>query len=134
MPFVIDASVVANWYFADERSTEGDRILGALNLDRVSVPEIWWSEIRNVMLMGERRGRSVREHTELFLQFLSGLPIEVVPRADDAPIMELARRRQLSFYDACYVELAQQRALPLATFDQAMARAAAAEGVALIGQ
>jgi predicted nucleic acid-binding protein len=133
VPFVIDASVVASWYFADERSVEGDLVLGKLNLDHASVPEIWWFEIRNVMLIGERRGRSTKVRNELFLQFLSGLPIDVSPRTDDAPIMELARRHNLSLYDACYVDLAQQRALPLATFDQAMARAAAAEGIALVG-
>jgi predicted nucleic acid-binding protein len=133
VPFVIDASVAANWHFVNERSAEGDLILEKLNLDRASVPEIWWFEIRNVMLIGERRSRTTRERTELFLKFLSDLPIDVAPRTDDAPIMELARRHNLSFYDACYVELAQQRALPLATFDQAMARAAAAEGIELVG-
>ena len=47
--------------------------------------------------------------------------------------MTLARHRRLTVYDAAYLELALRHAVPLATLDQALANAARAEGVAVIG-
>ena len=64
------------------------------------------------------------------------------PVADDYPysstfetkaVFALAQRHRLTFYDAAYLELAQRERIPLATLDQAIARAAIAEGVPLIG-
>jgi predicted nucleic acid-binding protein len=48
-------------------------------------------------------------------------------------LMALARKHRLTVYDAAYLELAKREALPLATLDRALERAAAAEGVALFG-
>ena len=47
--------------------------------------------------------------------------------------MALARQRNLTVYDAAYLELAIREALPLATLDRALENAAIAEGVALFG-
>jgi predicted nucleic acid-binding protein len=133
MPLVIDASVVAAWHFPDERSAEGDAILARLESDRARMPALWWFEVRNVLLIGERRGRTAREHTEPFFDFLRGLPIEIAPLPDELAVLVLARRHQLSFYDATYLELAQRQRIALATLDRPLARAAVAEGVPLIG-
>jgi predicted nucleic acid-binding protein len=133
MPLVIDASVVAAWHFPDERSAEGDSILARLESDLGRMPFLWWFEVRNVLLIGERRGRTAREHTEPFLDFLRGLPIELAPLPEELAVLRLARRHQLSFYDAVYLELAQRERIALATLDRALARAAVAEGVPLIG-
>jgi predicted nucleic acid-binding protein len=133
MPLVIDASVVAAWHFPDERSAEGDSILARLESDLARMPSLWWFEVRNVLLIGERRGRTAREHTEPFLDFLRGLPIELAPLPDELTVLRLARRHQLSFYDAVYLELAQRERIALATLDRALVRAAIAEGVPLIG-
>jgi predicted nucleic acid-binding protein len=46
---------------------------------------------------------------------------------------QLADRHELSIYDAAYLELALRRNLPLATLDADLRRAAAAEGVQLLG-
>lgn len=43
--------------------------------------------------------------------------------------MELARRHQLTSYDACYLELAMREGAPLATLDQRLKQAADSEGV-----
>jgi predicted nucleic acid-binding protein len=133
MPLVIDASVVAAWHFPDERSAQGDSILARLESDRARMPALWWFEVRNVLLIGERRGRTAREHTERFLEFLRGLPIELASLPDEVAVVSLARQHQLSFYDATYLELAQRENIALATIDRALARAATAEGVLLIG-
>jgi predicted nucleic acid-binding protein len=47
--------------------------------------------------------------------------------------LTLAARRALSAYDASYLALALQLALPLATADQRLAAAARIEGVAVLG-
>lgn len=47
-------------------------------------------------------------------------------------VQRLGRSHGLSIYDAAYLELALRRRLPLATFDKALRKAAAAEGLALI--
>jgi predicted nucleic acid-binding protein len=133
MPLVIDVSVVAAWHFPDERNAECDSILARLESDNATVPGLWWFEVRNVLLIGEHRRRTVREQVERFLDFLNGLPIEIAALPEGSAVMDLARQHQLSFYDAAYLELAQRERIALATMDRAMARAAVAQGVPLIG-
>jgi len=48
--------------------------------------------------------------------------------------MALARRHRLTVYDAAYLELAQREGVPLATLDGALAAAARAEGVPVLGE
>jgi predicted nucleic acid-binding protein len=43
-----------------------------------------------------------------------------------------ADRYRLTLYDAAYLELSIRLSIPLATFDAALRRAAAADGVALL--
>ena len=52
---------------------------------------------------------------------------------DEAAVMTLSRRHRLTVYDAAYLELAMREALPLATLDMALVRAARAETVPLLG-
>jgi predicted nucleic acid-binding protein len=59
--------------------------------------------------------------------------IDIAELQEETPIFALAQRHRLSFYDADYLELAQRQDIALATLDQALARAAVAENVALIG-
>ncbi len=47
-------------------------------------------------------------------------------------IVPMARQHRLSVFDAAYLELAVRLALPLATFDAALVRAAAAEQVTIL--
>jgi predicted nucleic acid-binding protein len=68
------------------------------------------------------------------LSLLESLPFEVdgiSPGRMFAEIFALARKHQLSTYDASYLDLALRRQLPLATQDKALIRAAADCGVAL---
>jgi predicted nucleic acid-binding protein len=84
--------------------------------------------------MGERRNRLSEAQTARFLQYMSELPIEVDRDTDDSMVLGLARIHRLSVYDAVYLELAQRRAIPLATLDRALMEAARAEKVPLIGE
>ncbi|QDL99613.1 type II toxin-antitoxin system VapC family toxin [Rhodopseudomonas palustris] len=133
MPFVIDVSLMAVWHFPDERNSTADAALARLEHEGAVVPLIWWFEVRQVLLKGERRGRTSPEQSAQFLAFLDSLPLRVAPLPVGDAVMQLARRHQLSFYDAAYLELAQRERIGLATLDAALVRAASAEGVALVG-
>ncbi|MGA8582471.1 MAG: type II toxin-antitoxin system VapC family toxin [Roseiarcus sp.] len=94
---------------------------------------LFYYEIRNALLTNERRRRITGAMSAEFLRHLARLPIRLEPPGDDTSIMALARERSLTVYDAAYLELARRRALPLATVDRALEKAAIAEGVALFG-
>ncbi len=88
--------------------------------------------MRNALLVAERRARLGADEVNRRLQALATLPVHTddEPRLDAA--LALARTHHLSIYDALYLELAQRHAAAIATLDAALARAAVAEGLALV--
>jgi predicted nucleic acid-binding protein len=96
-------------------------------------PNLLYYEIRNALLMSERRKRISEAMSASFLRDVALLPIRLEPPGDDASLMTLARHRKLTLYAAAYLELARREGLPLATLDRALEKAAVAEGVALFG-
>lgn len=93
---------------------------------------LWWFEVRNTLVINERRKRLTEARTLAFLQRLNRLSIGVEHYTDEQQILALARRHVLSVYDAAYLELAQRMHVSLATLDHRLAAAARAEGVPLI--
>lgn len=128
---VTDCSVFLPLCFEDKSSAVADAMIGEIAERGALVPAIWWYEIRNVLVVNERRGRIDPARSEEFLQLLGRLSIAVVLDDDAAGVVDLARRLKLSVYDAAYLALAQSRDLPLATLDRGLAQAAGAGGVAL---
>jgi predicted nucleic acid-binding protein len=59
--------------------------------------------------------------------------IDFAALPDAGAVFALAQRHQLTFYDACYLELAMRERIALATLDQALVLAATAESLPLIG-
>jgi predicted nucleic acid-binding protein len=99
------------------------------------VPAIWPFEIANALLVGEKRKRLTVAQATAVLQRVSDLPITVEPVQPDRvfrEILAIARQEQLSEYDAAYLELALRQALPLATLDQGLRRAAQNIGIPLV--
>ena len=133
MPFVIDASVTLCWAFENEHELAAEGALDRLNTDEAFVPSLWWYEIRNVLIVNERRGRKTEAKSSEFLSFLAGIPIWTDRSPDEAVVLALARRHRLTVYDAAYLELARRRREPLATLDRKLAAAAQAESVPLLG-
>jgi len=133
MSVVVDASIVGCWCFPDESSPVADAALSAIATDEMIVPAVWWFEVRNLLLTGERHGRMDPAGTAGFLADLATMSIGI----DHAPVSEtvlaLARAHRLTVYDAAYLELAGRREAPLATLDKKLAAAARAAGVALVG-
>jgi predicted nucleic acid-binding protein len=132
MPFVVDASVAAGWCFPDEHDAQADAAIDRFASDPAVVPALWWFEIRNVLIVSERRGRIDAAGTAAFLADLGRLPIHIDSRPESEIVLTLARKHRLTAYDAAYLELALRLDAPLATLDRPLAIAAAAEGVDLI--
>jgi predicted nucleic acid-binding protein len=97
----------------------------------VVVPAIWWYEIRNTLLLNERRNRISPEDSIQFLSDLSGFEIELRPVENSQSTIELARQQRLSVYDAAYLALAVDLNLPIATLDEALQSAARSVNVPL---
>lgn len=129
---VLDASVAAAWLLPEEDSQAAERLIEALS-QRSPVPSLFWHELRNILLMAERRGRIGRGEAAAAMGRLRRLPLEDAGAGSDGAILALAAARGLTAYDAAYLALAQERGLPLATLDQSLARAARHEGVHLLG-
>jgi predicted nucleic acid-binding protein len=132
MSFIIDASVVIAWAFKEQHAT-AERALARIQTEEAIVPALWWYELRNVLVLGERQKRLAERETARFLRDISRLTITIYSSSNEAQVLTLARRHRLTVYDAAYLELAGREALPLATLDEELATAARAEQVALIG-
>ena len=134
MRFALDASVTLCWCFRDEQSSLADQTFSLLQSgNEALVPVLWWFEIRNAITQGIRKNRINQNETAQFLERLSEMLIFIAPLPRTSAVLDLALRHRLTFYDAAYLELAQREGIALATLDQALSRAATAEGVPLIG-
>ncbi len=133
MSFVVDASILAAWFLDEKPDPRVEAAFDAATRVETRAPNLLHYEIRNALLVSERRNRISEAMSAAFLRDLALLPIRLEPAGDDASLMTLARKRKLTVFDAAYLELAKRQALPLATLDHALERAAAAEGVALFG-
>jgi predicted nucleic acid-binding protein len=132
MAFVLDASVSAVWALADESSPLAEIAASRLKSEIALVPPLWWYEVRNLLVINERRQRMTVGDSALFLELLSSFPIQIDPDEDEQPIFRFARQYRLSFYDAAYLAVAQRNRLPLATLDKALQAAAQAAGIPLL--
>ena len=128
-PLVLDASITADWLLSDEFDPRAASALAWLRKDEATVPQLWHYEVRNALLVAERRGRVPKSRTTERLDSLRGLPIVTDQGADLQAAFDLARAHGLSFYDALYLELAKRREATLATLDAGLARAAISEGL-----
>jgi predicted nucleic acid-binding protein len=134
MPFVLDASVAACWAFDDEDHPRAALALDRIRSDPALVPSLWWFEVRNTLLVNERRGRLTESDTTAFLRALARLTVTIDRVPGEESVLSLARRHRLTVYDAAYLELAQREGVPLATLDGMLERAAQAEDLLLLGE
>ncbi len=134
MSFVLDASVVLAWLLPDETSEAAERIIGRLNQGSAQAPALLLQETANALLQAERRARIPATTTTELLSTLLTLPLLLDPVSPESLMraLALARAHTLSVYDAMYLDLAEQRGLPLATFDAQLARVAGERGIGLL--
>ena len=135
MRFVLDNSVTMRWFFGDGKPEEleyAGKVLDALKRDSALVPVTWGLEIANVIARAESKGLVTEARSGAFLEMLEGVDIEVdaatfVHALSDT--LQLARRYNLSAYDASYLELALRQGLMLATLDEDLKKAALKAGL-----
>ncbi len=134
MAIVPDVSAILGQAFDDEEAAYAEAVLAAIGADEAIVPTLFWFEIRNALLMGERRKRLTPAQTSAFVSDLALLPFVVDESPREAMVLELARRHSLTVYDSAYLELAERKSVPLATLDAALIRAAKDAGVTIFGR
>lgn len=132
MAFVVDASVALGWALDDEAHPLPAQALAQLLESEAWAPGLWWFELRNALIMNERRGRLSEADTALFLNSVARFPVSLDRDPDETTVLMLARRHRLTVYDASYLELALRLGLPLASLDGDLRQAATACGVALL--
>jgi len=133
--FVIDNSVVMTWCFKDEENPYADDILDSLENATAYVPSIWPLEVGNVLLVAERKKRLSEADSIRFIALLTELPIIIEQESPERMIKEifaLARKHELSSYDASYLDLAMRKGLPIATLDNNLIDAAKRSQVPIV--
>ena len=131
--YVLDASLAAAWFLPDEASGAADRLLADILANSPLVPSLFRHEVRNLLLVAERRDRLSASDVDEALIKLATLPIAVRDVGGDRDVLMLARKYGLTAYDPAYLALALAERLPLATLDKRLAAAARAEKAPLIG-
>ncbi len=130
MAFVIDASVTLPWFLEDERTAFTDSLLESMYEVDFWAPSIWCLEVPNALLIAERKRRIQPAKRLEYLGQAARLRVKVdTAQPDMQAISALAARRELSTYDAAYLELAQRQGFGLITLDRDLVLAASAEGV-----
>ncbi len=136
---VLDASMALAWLFLRVDPAEAalaDRALGELDNERFLVPPIWYAEVSNALLLGERSRVVTQAQCDIFLAELAGAEIEsdsVALKLRQGVVRALARTHLLTAYDATYLELAIRAGATLYTFDGKLAEAARNAQVPVFG-
>lgn len=135
MSFVLDNSVTMRWFFGGGKPQQlayAGRVLDAMKKASAHVPATWGLEAANVIARAEARGLVTEARSGAFIEMLDGVDIQVDAATFAHALsgtLQLARRYNLSAYDASYLELALRLGLPLATLDDDLQKAARKAGV-----
>lgn len=136
MTLVLDSSMTLSWYFEDEESEVSLALFDRVTEGGAVVPVLWRFEVANGLQQAVRRRRITPSYRDESLADIGMLDIVVDADSDThlwSESVQLADRHGLTVYDASYLELAQRRRLELATLNRALADAARAEHVPVIG-
>lgn len=130
--FVLDASVTMSWCFEDEADHLSTQVLFSLKKSLALVPALWFLEVSNILLVGERKKRIKPEDSLRFTALIKALPIQIDEGfLSFTDLLQWGRSYNLSAYDAAYLILAMRNDLPLATRDKQLIKAAQNAGVPL---
>ncbi len=137
MSLVIDAPLTMTRYFEDEATPATEELLETVARTGAVAPPLWRLEVANGFQSAIRRKRIDAASRDASIADLGRLPITVDPETDShiwTTTLRLSDRYGLTIYDACYLELAQRRNLPLATLDRQLRAACEALGLSLLGR
>jgi predicted nucleic acid-binding protein len=135
--FVLDASVALSWLYQREKAKEvrlSAQALSAIATTEALVPSLWYAEVANGVLVGERRKVITPAQAADFHSRLEDLPIrcdETAPQVCAQEARFLARQHALTIYDATYLALALREGAGLLSFDEALIKAATKAGISV---
>lgn len=129
MSFVVDASIVAAWLLPDESNELAEQARLAMKSEDALAPDLLLHEIRNILVMSERRNRVTAEGALSLLLALRKVPLIILAIKDDLGVLQLAREHRLSGYDATYLALAVAQNTALVTLDRKLDAAARVAGL-----
>lgn len=132
MSVVIDSSVALNWVMPDEDRRLTEALLDSVALTGAVVPFLFRTEVGNSLLVGVRRERIAADYVPEALDLIQRLPLRIDHLGAEyvwSTTMEIAAAYGLTVYDATYLESAIRLALPLATLDARLGRAAEIAGL-----
>jgi predicted nucleic acid-binding protein len=129
-PCVIDASAALACIL--EEQDHAARVEAVLSQYTMIAPTLWVLEVTNAVLNRERRRIITPAQADSFLAKIDQFQIDLIPNTPSSTALAtLARRHQLSAYDAAYLDLALTRHLPLLTLDRNLIAAAQLIGLQL---
>lgn len=132
MAFVLDASVAIGWVVGRQATAYSKALRLRARREPYHAPALWRLEVVNAVRTLERRRAIAREAAEVAVDILDRMqPVfhEVaMPLAD---LLALARKFDLSAYDASYLALALELKLPVACSDRPLRSVLARAGVKL---
>lgn len=129
---VVDASVAAKWFLADDKEPLADQAFDLLDgYDKGElqfvVPDLFYAEIANAIWKAVRVGRVTPNSGEASLASLEQRVFTTVPsRTLIGAAYQIATVYHRSVYDALYVALAKDVRSQLITADERLANALAA--------
>ncbi|HEY3283187.1 MAG TPA: type II toxin-antitoxin system VapC family toxin [Armatimonadota bacterium] len=124
---VIDCSITLAALFPESGSAFAVAALTDHLAGEIWVPSLWLHELASGLCVAVKRGRVPQQDADEFLDLVAHLPLKIDPPPGWKQlkrVMALAAEQGLTAYDACYLELALRRSLPLATLDQQLRLAA----------
>jgi predicted nucleic acid-binding protein len=137
MAITIDASAVAAWLLPDEASPAADALYARalLGTEAFQAPALFAWEAGNLLNMARRRGRITPAQTQSALTLLGRANVRLEPGPETERVratLDLARRNDLTVYDASYLEQALRTGAQLATKDSLLRSCAIKAGIECI--
>ena len=126
---VVDCSSAIAWLMPDERNVDLRHL--SMTHGPFIAPFLFWSELRNVILTNERRGRLTINAAEGMIAAIDAFKMDLDTAPSNTNVLAIARKHRLTVYDALYLDLAMRKSAALTTLDAALSRAATLEGLTL---
>lgn len=132
--YVIDTSFFAAFLIGDTAEIEFENARNVFykivsENGMIFVPQLFWYEIGNVLLNASKPRKDGQEpritvsDVNDIIGDLKKLPVVTKEQYDTEDIMRiqmLAHEKNLTYYDASYLDLSRQLDIPLLTFDKAL--------------
>jgi predicted nucleic acid-binding protein len=134
--YVLDASFGAAHSLPDEQNEDIDAFFHSLtDGNELLVPQLFWYEISNIFRNNAVRKRVREEDVPGMMRRICGLGIVADTEGGaeySLRLFELARKYNLTSYDASYLELAMRKGAALCTLDGNLKSAAIQAGIMVV--